>query len=58
MNSIIPFLPLLLGALAAILLRGWLRNILMLAAPIAGALNLVGIEHGCVLVYGVHGIRT
>ena len=46
MNSIIPFIPLLLGALAAVLLRGWLRNIIMLLAPIAGALNLMGIEHG------------
>jgi len=34
------------GALAAIFLRGWLRNILMLAAPIVGALNLMGLEHG------------
>ncbi|WP_101760518.1 Na(+)/H(+) antiporter subunit D [Oceanicoccus sp. KOV_DT_Chl] len=46
MNSVIPFLPLMLGAFAAILLRGWLRNILMLAAPIVGALNLMGLEHG------------
>lgn len=46
MNSVIPFLPLMLGALAAIFLRGWLRNILMLAAPIVGALNLMGLEHG------------
>jgi len=46
MNSVIPFLPLMFGALAAIFLRGWLRNILMLAAPIVGALNLMGLEHG------------
>ncbi|MEM7257689.1 MAG: Na(+)/H(+) antiporter subunit D [Pseudomonadota bacterium] len=46
MNSVIPFLPLMLGALAAILLRGPLRNIIMLAAPIVGALNLMGLEHG------------
>lgn len=46
MNSVIPFLPLMLGALAAIFLRGWPRNIIMLAAPIVGALNLMGIEHG------------
>ncbi|GAB1258527.1 Na(+)/H(+) antiporter subunit D [Aurantivibrio plasticivorans] len=39
-----PFVPLLLGALAAILLRGWPRNIIMLLAPIAGALNLMGID--------------
>jgi multicomponent Na+:H+ antiporter subunit D len=36
----------MLGALAAIFLRGWLRNIIMLAAPIVGALNLMGLEHG------------
>lgn len=41
-----PFLPLLLGALAAILLRGWVRNILMLLAPILGALNLYALEPG------------
>ena len=46
MNSVIPFLPLLLGALAAILLRGWLRNLIMIVAPILGAINLMGMEHG------------
>lgn len=49
MNSLImlpPFLPLFLGALAAIFLRGWLRNILMLLAPLIGALNLMGLESG------------
>jgi multicomponent Na+:H+ antiporter subunit D len=46
MSSVIPFLPLMLGALAALFLRGWVRNIIMLAAPIVGALNLMGLEHG------------
>lgn len=46
MNSVIPFLPLMLAALAAIVLRGWLRNLIMIAAPILGAVNLMGIEHG------------
>ena len=46
MSSVIPFLPLMLGALAALFLRGWLRNIIMLAAPVVGALNLMGLEHG------------
>lgn len=48
MNSLVmlPFVPLLLGALAAIFLRGWLRNSLMLIAPIIGALNLMGMEPG------------
>ncbi|MEQ3696097.1 MAG: Na(+)/H(+) antiporter subunit D [Pseudomonadales bacterium] len=45
-SSVIPFLPLMLGALAALFLRGWTRNIIMLAAPIVGALNLMGLEHG------------
>ncbi len=36
----------MLGALAALSLRGWARNIIMLAAPIVGALNLMGLEHG------------
>ncbi|GLX81094.1 Na(+)/H(+) antiporter subunit D [Thalassotalea eurytherma] len=46
MSNMIPFLPLMLGALAALFLRGWARNIIMLAAPIVGALNLMGFEHG------------
>lgn len=46
MSNVIPFLPLMLGALAALFLRGWLRNVLMLAAPILGALNLYGLEQG------------
>ena len=46
MSNVIPFLPLMLGALAALFLRGWLRNIIMLAAPVVGALNLMGLEHG------------
>ena len=49
MNSALmlpPFLPLLLGALAAIFLRGNIRNGLMLLAPIVGGINLMGLEHG------------
>lgn len=46
MSNVIPFLPLMLGALAALFLRGLARNIIMLVAPIVGALNLMGIEHG------------
>lgn len=41
-----PFLPLLLGALAALVLRGWLRTIVMLATPIVGGLLLWGTEPG------------
>ena len=46
MSNVIPFLPLMLGALAALFLRGWARNIIMLIAPVVGALNLMGLEHG------------
>lgn len=46
MNSVLPFLPLMLGALAAVFLRGWLRSAIILAAPIVGAMNLMGLEHG------------
>ena len=46
MSNMIPFLPLMFGAIAALFLRGWTRNIIMLAAPIVGALNLMGLEHG------------
>ena len=46
MSSVIPFLPLMIGALAALFLRGWARNIIMLVAPVVGALNLMGLEHG------------
>lgn len=41
-----PFLPLLIGSLAAIFLRGNLRSVLMVIAPIWGALQLAGMEHG------------
>lgn len=49
MNSLIllpPFLPLMVGALGAVLLRGWLRNIAMLLAPIIGALNITALQPG------------
>lgn len=41
-----PFLPLLIGSLAAILLRGHLRSVVMLLAPVWGAYQLMGLEHG------------
>ncbi len=41
-----PFLPLLIGSIAAIFLRGHLRSAIMLLAPIWGALQLAGLEHG------------
>jgi multicomponent Na+:H+ antiporter subunit D len=49
MNSLMmlpPFIPLLVGALAAIFLRGPLRSVLMLLTPIWGALQLWGMEPG------------
>ncbi|WP_275441512.1 Na(+)/H(+) antiporter subunit D [Psychrobium sp. MM17-31] len=44
--SLPPFLPLMIGALAAIFLRGYLRSFIMLITPIWGALALAGIEPG------------
>lgn len=41
-----PFLPLLLASIAALFLRGHLRSAVMLLAPIWGALQLAGFEHG------------
>ncbi|WP_232824804.1 Na(+)/H(+) antiporter subunit D [Algibacillus agarilyticus] len=41
-----PFLPLLIGSLAAIFLRGHLRSAIMLITPIWGAIQLSGMEHG------------
>jgi len=41
-----PFLPLLIGSIAAILLRGHLRSVIMLLAPIWGALQLAAVEPG------------
>jgi multicomponent Na+:H+ antiporter subunit D len=41
-----PFIPLLIGALAALVLKGTTRNIIMILAPILGALNLYGLEAG------------
>ncbi|SET51017.1 Na(+)/H(+) antiporter subunit D [Thalassotalea agarivorans] len=44
-----PFVPLLIGALAAIFLRGHLRSAIMLLAPIWGALQLAGFNDGVFL---------
>jgi multicomponent Na+:H+ antiporter subunit D len=58
MNSLLalpPFVPLLIGALAAIFLRGHLRNAIMIFAPIVGALNLMGLEHGVMLTFEFMG---
>lgn len=41
-----PFLPLLIGSMAAIFLRGHIRSAIMLLAPVWGALQLSGLEPG------------
>ncbi|TKB45457.1 Na(+)/H(+) antiporter subunit D [Thalassotalea mangrovi] len=41
-----PFLPLLLGSIAAIFLRGHLRSVVMLLTPVWGALQLASLEPG------------
>ncbi|WP_394132369.1 Na(+)/H(+) antiporter subunit D [Shewanella maritima] len=46
MISSLPFLPLLIGSIAALFLRGHLRSAVMLLAPIWGAVQLAGLEPG------------
>ncbi len=46
MLDLTPALPLYLGALFAGITRGWLRAVVMLAAPIVGAAGLLGLESG------------
>lgn len=41
-----PFLPLLIGSLAAVFLRGNLRNAIMLLTPLWGALQVAALEPG------------
>ena len=48
MAELPPFLPLLIGAIGAALLRGTPRSIIMLLAPIWGGLQLWGLEPGMV----------
>lgn len=43
-----PFLPFLIAALAAMVTRGWVRSAIMLAAPVVGGLQLLGVEVGTV----------
>lgn len=50
-----PFLPLMIGAIAALLLRGSIRNIVMLLAPVLGALNLMGLDHGVLSSFELMG---
>lgn len=52
-----PFLPLLIGSLAAIFLRGHLRSAIMLIAPIWGALQLAGMEHGIYWAFDFMGYQ-
>lgn len=41
-----PFLPFAVAALLALVTRGWLRNAILLAAPLIGFWQLLGIEPG------------
>ncbi len=55
MTELHPFLPFLAGALAALVTRGWLRLIIMLAVPIIGGLNLLGLSQGVHWQLGIFG---
>ena len=41
-----PFLPFAVAALLALVTRGWLRNAVLLAAPVIGLWHLIGVEAG------------
>jgi multicomponent Na+:H+ antiporter subunit D len=46
-----PFLPFAVAALLALVTRGWLRGAIMLAAPVVGFWQLLGIETGAPVTY-------
>jgi len=50
-----PFFPLLIGSIAAILLRGHLRSAVMILTPIWGAYQLTGLTDGLVWTYEFMG---
>ncbi|TLU64359.1 Na(+)/H(+) antiporter subunit D [Thalassotalea litorea] len=52
-----PFLPLLIGSLAAIFLRGHLRSVIMLLAPVWGALQLAAIDPGVYWTFQLLGLE-
>ena len=41
-----PFLPFAVAGLLALVTRGWLRNAILLAAPVVGLWQLIGVEAG------------
>jgi len=44
-----PFTPFLIAAILALFTRGWLRSLIMLAAPVVGAWHLLGAEPGTIM---------
>lgn len=50
-----PFVILFVGALLAAVTRGVVRQVVLVAAPILGGLNLIGMEHGVHLEWTVLG---
>ncbi len=50
-----PFILLFVGGVLAAVTRGTLRKSIMLAVPILGGLNLIGVEHGARFQYEVAG---
>jgi len=55
LNMLPPFFPLLIGSIAAILLRGHLRSAVMILTPIWGAYQLTGLTDGLVWTYEFMG---
>jgi multicomponent Na+:H+ antiporter subunit D len=50
-----PFVILFVGALLAAVTRGVVRQVVLVAAPVLGGLNLIGLEHGVHLEWTVLG---
>ena len=48
-----PFLPFAAAALLALVTRGWLRNAILLAAPLVGLWHLVGVEAGASMTWTI-----
>ena len=49
MTELPPFIPFYLAAVAALVTRGWLRSVIMLAVPVASAIQLFGMSEGSFL---------
>ena len=48
-----PFLPFLVAGALAFVTRGWLRSAILLAAPVVGLIQLLGVETGTMTTYRI-----